>query len=513
MKRKTLTTAVLAGLTGMAGMVSVSNAVNLNPDGLGQVLLYPYYTARGGNDTFISIVNTTDNAKSVKVRFLEALNSREVLDFNLYLSAFDVWVAAITQTDAGGGQILIPDSSCTVPYFFGNDELADGETELNRLGSQEFVTRGFDDDGGPTNLDRTLSGYVEVIEMGTLTNDLENSANAATHVLTSFPGLDDQISRPANCDQLVAAWTQNLTNPALSGYWIGPGNEDIDHDTPSGGLFGAGTIINVGDGTMFSYNAEAIDAFSTAILHTDPGSIFPNLNSGDTTSNVFINGIVDQRTWMSGVEAVSATVLYDTIMNEYIIDPDIAAQSEWVVNFPTKRFYVDQPFAIDIVPVAPFTVPFSGACSNNGEPAAFDFWDREEAPANPIIIPPIISPPPDEPGTDQFTLCWEANVIRVGGDPDATETEILGEVNFTTFPLGNAGFTSGWLRFDFGDKSTRPTEDGAVVYNGLPTIGFWVNTFTNGQLGGGSVLANYGGTFRHRGSRSLSLASAPAPVQ
>ncbi|MFN2334269.1 MAG: hypothetical protein ABR550_07585, partial [Wenzhouxiangellaceae bacterium] len=117
MKRNSLTTAVLAGLTGVAGMVGVSNAVNINPDGLGQVLLYPYYTARGGNDTLISIVNTTDNAKSVKVRFLEGLNSREVLDFNLYMSAFDVWAAGVTANAAGGATLLIPDSSCTVPYF------------------------------------------------------------------------------------------------------------------------------------------------------------------------------------------------------------------------------------------------------------------------------------------------------------------------------------------------------------------------------------------------------------
>ncbi|MEX0914677.1 MAG: hypothetical protein WDZ60_02185, partial [Wenzhouxiangellaceae bacterium] len=102
MKRKTLTTAVMAGLTGMAGMISVANAVNVNPDGLGQVLLYPYYTARGGNDTFISIVNTTTAGKAVKIRFIEALNSREVLDFNIYMSPFDVWTAAITDLDAAG---------------------------------------------------------------------------------------------------------------------------------------------------------------------------------------------------------------------------------------------------------------------------------------------------------------------------------------------------------------------------------------------------------------------------
>src|SRR6056297_3229872 len=106
MKRNTLTAAVFAGLTGVAGMVSVSHAVNLNPDGLGQVLLYPYYTVRGGNDTLISVVNTTSDVKAVKVRFIEALNSAEVLDFNLYLSPFDVWTAALTETDSGGGQMI-----------------------------------------------------------------------------------------------------------------------------------------------------------------------------------------------------------------------------------------------------------------------------------------------------------------------------------------------------------------------------------------------------------------------
>ena len=117
MKRNTLTTAVLAGLTGVAGMASVANAVNVNPDGIGQVLLYPYYSARGGNDTVISIVNTTESSKAVKIRFIEALNSREVLDFNIYMSPFDVWAAGITEDAAGGAKLLFSDTTCTAPYL------------------------------------------------------------------------------------------------------------------------------------------------------------------------------------------------------------------------------------------------------------------------------------------------------------------------------------------------------------------------------------------------------------
>ncbi|MBS0486276.1 MAG: hypothetical protein JSS13_02955, partial [Proteobacteria bacterium] len=95
MNRNSLTTAVVAGIAGVVGIANMANAVNLNPDGLGQTLLYPYYTVNAGQQTLLSVVNTTGNAKAVKVRFLEGYNSREVLDFNLFLSKYDVWTATV----------------------------------------------------------------------------------------------------------------------------------------------------------------------------------------------------------------------------------------------------------------------------------------------------------------------------------------------------------------------------------------------------------------------------------
>ena len=85
MKKKILSAAVLAALG-----ASTAQAVNLSQDGTGEVLLFPYYTVQNGEETLVSIVNTTDYTKAVKVRFREAYNSREVLDFNLYLSPHDV---------------------------------------------------------------------------------------------------------------------------------------------------------------------------------------------------------------------------------------------------------------------------------------------------------------------------------------------------------------------------------------------------------------------------------------
>jgi hypothetical protein len=115
MKRTSMTTAIVAGIAGVAGISNMANAVFLNPDGIGSVLVYPYYTVNGGNGTFVSVVNTTNEGKAVKVRFLEAYNSREVLDFNLYLSPFDVWVAAVAPNAAGGASVFTNDNSCTVP--------------------------------------------------------------------------------------------------------------------------------------------------------------------------------------------------------------------------------------------------------------------------------------------------------------------------------------------------------------------------------------------------------------
>ena len=121
MKKNSLTTALLAGLAGAAGLVTTANAVNLNPDGLGQVLIYPFYTVDGGNNTQISVVAASLKKKDVKVRFLEARNSKEVLDFNLYLSPFDVWTGAtisppiVSGSPAGPGALISNDNTCTVP--------------------------------------------------------------------------------------------------------------------------------------------------------------------------------------------------------------------------------------------------------------------------------------------------------------------------------------------------------------------------------------------------------------
>ena len=153
--------AALAGISAL-GVTGAAEAVSVNPDGLGQALIYPYYTVRdrvaaAGYNTLLSVVNSTASAKAVKVRFLEGKNSREVLDFNLYLSAKDVWVAAVLPTAAGAG-IYTPDESCTQPTV--------SSSPSSPTPFVNFAYTGSAADGADTSLDRTREGYVEIIEMG-----------------------------------------------------------------------------------------------------------------------------------------------------------------------------------------------------------------------------------------------------------------------------------------------------------------------------------------------------------
>ncbi len=548
MNRKNLTAAVLAGLAGVARIVGSAQAVNINPDGLGQVLIYPYYTVNAGNQTVLSVINTTSSAKAVKVRFLEGQNSREVLDFNLYLSAFDVWVAAIydqgqacipEQECVAVPTLVTPDTSCTVPYFYGDSD-----------GMQEFVPFALTDEVGydPADIttlgsmNRATEGHFEMIEMGTVLDESE-SAGFITHV-GGIPG----GSPETGCDNLVLAWTQlNDLDPTTEGYWLQNPLQDMTN--PSGGLFGGAAIVDVNQGTMYSYDATAINGYADTviandILHSEPGFTTPNLNSGNiTTGFVFLDdGTSTSSTFVRGVDAVSYVFMHDTIMNEYTTNDDLGAETEWVVTFPTKHFYVYPETSNSLTVLPPFTSLWQGDADLENTACEVilleTIWDREEGipgeetpTGNPI--PPIVSPaPPPVAGPVNpivpFTLCYETNVIAFGADGGG----ILGSNNLHTIDNGTEFFTSdhGWARLALDDYDWDENGDGIVDCDpetgtgtecrsrgalgdlqGLPVAGFAVMGFVNSFLGDGAgVLANYGGTFQHRGTLKLG-SEGPVP--
>ncbi|GAA0714271.1 hypothetical protein [Dokdonella soli] len=488
MKRNNLTTAVVAGIAGVAGFAGLANAVDLNPDGLGQVLIYPYYTVNKSQDTALSVVNTTTRGKAVKVRFLEGYNSREVLDFNLYLSPDDVWTARVSQTsDTGGAAVFTADHSCTYPAI--------PSTGVAFRASAYAGGSVFPADGGPTSITRTREGYIELIEMGEIipTSPL---AGATTHVQGSGPN-----SGVPKCTLSVIG---NGAGAFLS--------------APRGGLFGSGSIVNVGQGTFFGYNADAIDGFSSIVLFSGSSGLTPSLQQANTTTSTFVggaiayvfdNGVLRTLDYAKAIDAVSAVFEANAVYNEWLAAPGLGAATDWVLTFPTKRFYVD-PFYVTATVVPPFAEVFGA--SNAGQSnmqVGINMFDQEEGT---ITQPDDFSPPSvGHPSS----LPYEVNVISflASNDPNAgTTSGVFGSKLVSNIPpYGIAGWLSLDLASGDGGHLMRAAANGDVLH-GLPVTGFEAYDIINANAQPGK-LANYGGVFRHRVSRQCTLgATAQSPA-
>jgi hypothetical protein len=494
-KRKALFTAVVAGF----GTIGTAEAIFQSPQGTGQALVFPYYTVQqtgsNGWNTYLSIVNTTPDAKAIKVRILEGRTSAEVLDFNLFLSANDVWTAAIVPVDAtasSGGKIITADVSCTAPAIGVNGEAF---RNYQYVGQAAALGRG---------LDRTREGYVEMIEMGSLTLA---TAAAVTHTAAGVP---------ADCS-VVRVGSYAAINAT-------------DVFSPSGGLTGTGTLINVNSGLDAGYKADALEAYSTNAAITATGATVPSLadvvppvgivfNNGYdpiSSSNVtiYLADFTGQAAPTDGAEALASVYMHDSVLNEYVLDTASGSLSDWVVTQPIKNFFVDTATAW-----APYTalLTTAGAC----EEVEFTYFNREEKSATAGGID--FSPPP--PAGPASSICWESTVISIrngaGHMPTGTSSGVLGSVNSTAISI-TPTFQNGWARMRF--TGANATSVGLVsglnassagsssamaafaatplppyTFFGLPATGFMIRTFSNGALtcGTASCQGNYASLFNH----------------
>ena len=468
-KRKSLY-AALAGVSAL-GVTGAAQAVNLNPDGLGQVLIYPYYTTRadaGGNayTSLLSVVNTTSSAKAVKVRFLEGKSSKEVLDFNLFLSKHDVWTAAIFASGAGAAVGTL-DKSCTLPA-------------LPATG-QAFVNFQYTSDGAGSTLDRTKEGYVEIIEMATFT-----TGSTTSQIVTHVGGVPGQNKH--TCDDLDDTQAGN------------------DAQSPQGGIFGGMTLINVNNGTDFTEDAVALDNYVQFGTNYQPaGGTAPDLTQArPPISQVPAGGQVFTSSWAPGsADPVSAVLMHSNVMNEFVLDATTKSGTDWVVTLPTKRYYVPNGTGNAAKLFQRNFNKTDGSCDD----VSLTIYDREERTTS---TPINFSPPPP---TQNASICWEANVVTFNN------SNVLASLNVSNVPTT---FQNGWLNMGFptGITGASPTvhelinttntfitdigsstsSGNTVTYIGLPVVGFAVQTFNNGTLsvGGVNVLSNYGGNFIHK---------------
>jgi len=439
---------------------AVQNSVN----GMGEVLIYPYFSVNNDLNTLYSVVNTTGEAKAIKVSFYEGDIGLDVLTFHVYLSPHDVWTGALVPDMSGiPGHIgessvlhLTVDESCA-PY-------------LTKLSGQQFLPYVIDVDADADNrsMQRATEGHLVVIEMGVLTGE------AYTYVDHGNVGL------PANCGALEAAWN--------TGEWTLDALEE-----PTGGLLGGVSLINVNEGLSLSYDAIALtDFWEGNGLFNAPGDLEPNLGSGTTASKVLLSdGTVAEAQWSSGAEAVSAVLMKSELYNEYAYDAIVNGKSEWLVNFPTKALHTTDTG----VAIGPFTQVWDGAQSCDEFTTVF--YDRETEPSYQFDC--CVDPPPPPPDDPQF--CYSSNVFELL--PPYTEpnpvSAILGSDNLappaTYFDSRETENGWGVVRFS-GSQNMTPLSGPGL--RGLPATGFMVQQFTNAGAADG-LLAQYGNLFRHKG--------------
>ena len=193
--------------------------------------------------------------------------------------------------------------------------------------------------------------------------------------------------------------------------------------------------------------------------------------------------------------------MHNQVMNEYVLDAATKSGTDWVITFPTKRFYVNTG-----------TGPAVKLFQKNFNKTAFscddviiNIFDREE---RTTTTPQSFSPP--TPGAAPTSLCYEANVLTFNS------SNVLASKNSQSL---TTAFSDGWLDIHMSSGTNLVTYhklvntntthlcavseacgSGTFTYQGLPVVGFAVQSFTNGTLvvGGVNVLANYGGNFIHR---------------
>lgn len=523
----------------------------INNEHTGEALIFPFYSAQGGNDTLISITNTTGDTKAVKVRIIEGQTSQETLDFNLYMSPQDHFSFAIT-ADGDGAMLRTGDTSCTVPAITGDVSFTDLLWVEEDAAGNALVG---------TAEGREQVGYVEVIEMG----QIDNASAQALAILHASAG--DTAGTPADCASIVAAWSVGVTaaGAADPGAWYGEANADlVDAEAElagvgttgfvgstavangtgvwnGGGLYGVATVINVAEGTAFGYDAVAIENLlgadaTSSQLHYPPGDTRPDLGDDavNGTALVGIDGV--PTTYTNGDilgaphHTVSALFMTESVSNDYVVDADLNALTDWVVTMPTKGLHqgltLSQPFSNslqDALTLGAFN-PLAGC-----QPVGMTGYDREEQTQDPPVsnpddpvapdFSPSVRPDPEDPtSVGDWAMCGESTVVHFGA-ASATNTAQASAANYTLADASGfvAGWAAGWAVMDLTESGinnnvdqdrvlpgvlTQGGDDIEGELAGLPVTGFAVVEYTNGTLG--SAMANYTSSWEHKTNAALS---------
>jgi hypothetical protein len=366
--KKPLHWAVAAALTGLASAVPMGEALAQDTN-VGQALVFPYYTVNNGWVTTIKAINTTDTTLAVKVRFHESKNSRDVLDFSIVLSPYDVWSGWVQEGDDGAPVIYTSDNSCTSPQ------------DISGSAASAYAYTGDNDDTGGQGNGRMREGYVEMLVMGVAPSgweDEEDDAGKPVYPTAYYAKHVDGV--PRDCSKVDASFAPNVPNWVAGQYppdvvpngdltdWCANKvNEENGNANPPFGSgwpyaacdFVAPSDVDVLDtpvyplkGNLSWLHSETGTGAGTEAIAVGTGVAGPNVPADWSTLNLVTAQWAPwflEPTFAStgglwtvyGVQAFEAAIMFAGTLNEWADNPTNGAAVDWVVNFPTKSFHVD----------------------------------------------------------------------------------------------------------------------------------------------------------------------------
>lgn len=281
----------------LLGISQNNNAVMLSDDGMGQVLLFPYFTVRNNYDTLISIGNLSDQIEVININFRDGAHGMEVLQFNAFLKPNSTFVAAVTTTDYGDGQMIIGDDACTYPFIKPGNNINFQYPQTVDI--SEFTTE----------------GYIEVIGSGTI--DPESEYGQA---ITS------------DCESL------NQTTEFYTGDYFAKA---------SNRLYGNFTLIDVASGIAFSHDVVALKYFSDQLIPPFYSNLLetaPGLHQASPAESIVLTVNEDgepvylRSAWENAIDAVSAVLISGQLHMDFDINPIVAAETNIIMTLPLKTY-------------------------------------------------------------------------------------------------------------------------------------------------------------------------------
>lgn len=381
--KKSLSQAIAAA-TLLGAAAAANAAININPGGEGQALLYPYYTVENpanngsANYTALHITNTTDEFKAVKVRFRRFTDSADVLNFNLYLSPQDMWTGAVVADDNGQPKLISADSSCISHFPNGlATDAPNGQPFLGKvIGADQYDTS-----------DMT-KGHIEVIEMASWSSskydtfgnrifegtadrakviDGVSVAEAIEHIVDAN---GDRV--PGNCAAINESWKINGHWGKLYGMYAASAsypNGDLAGSPftymdlggqPTGGIYGNAYVINPDEAWSSSFAPVAIDELyvpagnpgDDAVVvnnnHHAPKYELPSLHGGDNVPLWEVGGqrlsglIVNENHMMADRHDIRSLFYKDSVRADYTLNGPSQVSTELVLTYPMK--YTDNKY-------------------------------------------------------------------------------------------------------------------------------------------------------------------------